>query len=265
MKTKTKTWKPAAVRAAVALICGIGAACSSSSSPGDAGPGPTPGSGAVQLDQTLVGCTTTAAGCYTTNGKAYATPPVSASCSPAGDAATGAADTHCNGVTPQAVASSACGVSDAGEADAGAPGPGPKPGPCGENGPDYGATMYGHEGDDDDCKYHVTYTTTPICEKDGTYFIVTAHYLTRDGAPLTGACTFAELCLNDEHPAPNVDQRPPTGDQIVIEGPPGTYTIGPVVFDEPGDWTVRFHFNELCCDVLDDSPHGHAAFHIDVP
>ena len=55
------------------------------------------------------------------------------------------------------------------------------------------------------------------------------------------------------------------GDQHVVEEPPGTYTIRPVVFDEAGDWTVRFHFNELCCDVVPDSPHGHAAFHIHVP
>jgi hypothetical protein len=259
-----------AVLGTVAAACTIAAACSSSSSP-SVGPGPAPGSGAVEFEQTLVGCTSTAAGCYTTNGKAYATPSVSTSCTPEGKAAPGPADTHCKGATPQAVEPSACGVTDAGmpadagSGDAGAEDAGPRPGLCGENGPDYGATMYGREGDDDDCKYHVTYTTSPICRNDGTYFVVTAEYLTRSGAPLTGACTFAELCLNDSHAAPNVDQRPPTGDQIVVEGPPGTYTIGPILFDEPGDWTVRFHFNELCCDVLPGSPHGHAAFHIDVP
>jgi hypothetical protein len=142
----------------------------------------------------------------------------------------------------------------------------PAPGPCGENGPDYGATMFGTSGGDDDCKYHVSYTApVPICENDGTYFVVTATYQTRNGAPLTGACTFAELCLNDTHPAPAVDARPPQGSQKVVEGPPGTYTIGPVTFDAPGQWTVRFHFNELCCDVADDSPHGHAAFFVNVP
>ncbi len=38
--------------------------------------------------------------------------------------------------------------------------------------------MYGTEGDDDDCKYHVTYTASPICENNGTYFVVKATYLT---------------------------------------------------------------------------------------
>jgi hypothetical protein len=247
----------------LAAGCMTFAACSSTSSnDSDGGISLPPG------NSSLVGCVTTAAGCYTAGNASYPTPKVSASCSPPGGVVSGPADMHCKGVTPQTVSPSACSVAtmDAGpQMEAGSADSGPPPGLCGENGPDYGATMYGDEGDDDDCKYHVTYTTTPACENDGTYFIVTAHYLTRDGAPLTGACTFAELCLNNTHAAPNIDQRPPTGDQNVVEGPPGTYTVGPVIFDETGDWTVRFHFNELCCDVLPDSPHGHAAFHIDVP
>jgi len=125
--------------------------------------------------------------------------------------------------------------------------------------------MYNTSGDDDDCKYTVSYTATPICENTGVYFVVKANYQTRNGAVLTGASTFAELCLSDTHPAPAIDSRPPQGAQQVVEGPPGTYTIGPVQFDAPGDWTVRFHFNEFCCDVADDSPHGHAAFHVTVP
>jgi hypothetical protein len=181
---------------------------------------------------------------------------------------------HCNGVTPQTVAATSCDIADAGAtpdagtgdaAASGDAGPAPTPGQCGENGADYGATMYGTEGDDDDCKYHASYTVTPICESDGTYFTVTANYLTRSGAPLTGACTFAELCLNNSHPAPEADSPPPQGSQQVVEGPPGTYTIGPVVFDAPGMWTVRFHFNEICCDVANNSPHGHAAFFVNVP
>jgi hypothetical protein len=214
----------------------------------------------------------------------------------------GAADTHCVGVPPQTVNPASCSVnvdagppldddassspdddaaptssSDAGDyagddagddgAANGAAAAQPVPGPCDENGIDgaYGTTMYGTEGDDDDCKYHVSYTASPICENKGTYFVVTANYLTGAGGPLTGASTFAEVCLSDTHPGPGIDGRPPTGQQQVVEGPPGTYTIGPVQFDAPGDWTVRFHFNEFCCDVADDSPHGHAAFHVTVP
>ncbi len=144
-------------------------------------------------------------------------------------------------------------------------GPAPVAGPCEENGPDYGSTMDGTEGDDDDCKYHLSYTASPLCENNGTYFVVKANYLTQNSAPLTGACTFAEVCLSNTHPGPAVDGRPPAGKQVVVEGPPGTYTIGPVEFDAPGNWTVRFHFNESCCDLADDSPHGHAAFHVTVP
>jgi hypothetical protein len=49
------------------------------------------------------------------------------------------------------------------------------------------------------------------------------------------------------------------------EGPPGTYVTSPVTFDAPGEWTIRFHFFEQCADVLPSSPHGHAAFFVNVP
>jgi hypothetical protein len=45
----------------------------------------------------------------------------------------------------------------------------------------------------------------------------------------------------------------------------GVYQIGPIVFDETGQWTVRFHLHEDCQDATDDSPHGHAAFFTAVP
>ena len=46
---------------------------------------------------------------------------------------------------------------------------------------------------------------------------------------------------------------------------PGVYKVGPIVFDAPGIWTERFHLFEECSDDPDDSPHGHAAFFINVP
>jgi len=46
---------------------------------------------------------------------------------------------------------------------------------------------------------------------------------------------------------------------------PGVYSVGPVRFDQAGRWTVRFHFFETCLDAREDSPHGHAAFYVDVP
>jgi len=128
----------------------------------------------------------------------------------------------------------------------------------------YGDTMYGTVADDDECKYHVTYSITPVCENGPVYFTVVATHLT-DNTPLTGAYPFAELCLNDTHPAPTIDAEQPDGQQTYVEGPPGTYKVGPVQFDAAGQWTVRFHFNQKCTDVLRTSPHGHAAFFVDVP
>ena len=39
---------------------------------------------------------------------------------------------------------------------------------------EYGATMYGAAGNDDDCKYYVSWVSTPIQENADTYFTVTA-------------------------------------------------------------------------------------------
>src|SRR5437867_328431 len=74
----------------------------------------------------------------------------------------------------------------------------------------------------------------------------------------TAAKPRAEVYLSDVHPAPNTRQKP-------VEESPGTYTVGPIRFDAPGQWTVRFHFFEECADVLEESPHGHVAFLAQVP
>jgi hypothetical protein len=281
MLVRTKLLTATTTAAAVSALI---MACSSTLKSSDDAGTTTPVGATAVTNTGLTPCpgTSLEPGCFTTGNASYATPSVAATCGSPGGPAKGPADEHCKGMTPQVVGPTACSVADAGAsinngadggdaaaADGGDAGAAPPPGACGENGPDYGATMYGTEGDDDDCKYHVTYTYTPICQSDGTYFVVNAHYL-RDGAPLENACTYAELCWENGangtgSPPPNVDQRPPLGNQTVVEGPPGTYTIGPVIFDESGEWTVRFHFNEICCDVLPDSPHGHAAFHIKVP
>ncbi len=242
----------------------LGACSSSSKAVSDAG---LAAEDAAYVTGGLVGCNPLDPGCYKQSGP-YTVPTVATTCPAPGTGTTsGAVDMHCNGVTPQAIVAASCTSSDAGPpSDAGpSDAAAPPMGLCGENGGDYGSTLYGAEGDDDDCKYHVAWTASPICENEGTYFVVTANYLAQPAGPLTGACTFAEVCLNNTHPGPNVDSRPPGGMQTVVEGPPGTYTVGPVQFDQAGDWTVRFHFNEICCDVAPSSPHGHAAFHITVP
>jgi hypothetical protein len=230
-----------------------------SSSGADAGTSSTPTGTAAVTSAPFPVCQSVPLGYTTPN--AYATPSTPA-CASAGAAATGAADTHCVGQTPQPISGADCDDSDAGDAS--------DIGPDGGEVSDYGATMYGTEGDDDDCKYHVSWTSTPICENNNTYFVVTATSLTKtdaDGgpAPVTGASTQIEAFMGDTHPAPPIDGVAPSGKQTVVEGPPGTYTIGPIQFDASGQWTIRYHFNEFCCDVADDSPHGHAAFYINVP
>ena len=142
----------------------------------------------------------------------------------------------------------------------------PEAGPPDDGGMEAGAdagmepeapTMFNAEGDDDDCKYHVRWTATPIQQQIEVNFAVVVTTKT-NGQPLTGAPIRAEVFLNATHPAPNTTQKS-------TEGQPGTYTVGPIKFDASGQWTVRFHFHEECDDTVEDSPHGHAAFFVQVP
>jgi hypothetical protein len=119
--------------------------------------------------------------------------------------------------------------------------------------------FYGREADDDDCKYHISFTNTCITQNTPVTFTVK---LTRksDGKAASGA-----LPVNPEVFMAEGSHVPPNNTFTAPEGPPGTYAISPIVFDRPGRWVVRFHFFETCSDIPDDSPHGHTAFYIDVP
>jgi hypothetical protein len=128
--------------------------------------------------------------------------------------------------------------------------------PCGPS--DYGPTLENNWGADDDCKYDVMWTSTPICENVPVYFTVQASKRT-DNSPLTGASAVPDVVLNCTHPITNVPRNPSP------EIAPGVYVVGPVVFDSPGKWVFRFHFNETCLDLVPDSPHGHIAFYVQVP
>lgn len=167
----------------------------------------------------------------------------------AGGAVSGAVDNHCTDEAGapinQATSQAACSAPDGGISDDGG------------TVVDYGPTLYNQEGDDDDCKYHVKWTSTPVYKNKSVTFTVEATRRT-DDQPLTGAYPRAEVYLNDTHPAPNTPQKP-------NEISPGKYTVGPIKFDASGRWTVRFHFYEDCVDLTEDSPHGHAAFYVDVP
>lgn len=181
---------------------------------------------------------------------------------------TGALDTHCKGMTPVVVSPTSC-AAPAGSDDAGAP---PDDGGATS---DFGETMYNASGDDDDCKYSVSYTDSPPVKlnENMSFKIVVKHLA--DGSAATGAVNFGdpqnlnqgvsiESFLSDtpSHVLPNT-----TPAMTATESPAGSgiYTISPVKFDASGRWVVRFHVFENCSDLLDDSPHGHAAFYFDVP
>lgn len=168
-------------------------------------------------------------------------------------AVVGAADTHCAGKPIVVASQAACHPAetdagherDAGEADAGAP-------PAAE----YGATLFGSEGDDDECKYHVKWTSTAVTKgADVTFAIVATNR--KDSSPVAAATPYAEIFLTETHPGPNTAVK-------TTETSPGNYTIGPVRFDAAGKWTVRFHFAADCADG-EESPHGHVAFFVNVP
>jgi len=166
---------------------------------------------------------------------------LAAACSsgPTGSPVAGPADTHC-GTNAQEVNLASCAGTGA---DAGVI--------------DYGETRYNSEADDDDCKYHLKFTSSDIRENEDVTFNT---QVTKKvgGGPATATPVDLEVFLNDTHPAPNTNQHS-------NETSPGTYNVGPVRFDAPGRWTVRFHLHEDCSDESEDSPHGHVAFFIDVP
>ena len=168
-------------------------------------------------------------------------------------AAVAGADNHCGGKTvtvDPAVCHVVAPAEDAAQTQ----------GDAGDGGasstPEYGPTQPGSEGDDDDCKYHVKWQSTSVAENADVTFQIVAT-VRKDSSPLAGATPYAEIYLNDMHPAPNTPV-------VTTETAPGTYTIGPVRFDAPGSWNVRFHFNDMCNDS-ETSPHGHAAFFVKVP
>ncbi len=259
--------RPFAGSLAAGVVMVLAAACSSSSG-SDGGTQSAP--------------ITTLCGSYTPGAQ-----PAAVTCASPGGEVTGTKDAHCvmNGmqmtqvttmcpmgpVASDDAASDDAGnnAADDGSADAASGSTadaGPDDGTCGDD--DYQPTMNGHVGSDDDCKYDVSWTSTPICENGNVYFTVTAKKrafsdggsaVGADEPPMTGGTVSPEVTLNCTHIAPNSN---PT----FVEEPAGSgiYKVGPIKFDQKGKWNVRFHFNE-CCDDGTTSPHGHAAFWINVP
>ena len=96
-----------------------------------------------------------------------------------GTPATGAADTHCDGMPVVTVIPAEC-TEMLPATDGGT-----------DTGSDYGDTMYNTSGKDDDCKYAVSYTVGQICENKGATFTVMASQLA-DSKPVT--CDLQVLC-----------------------------------------------------------------------
>jgi hypothetical protein len=164
----------------------------------------------------------------------------SAPAGPVGGPVVGALDDHCAGVTPIVVNPASCFAT-------------PPAGDPAEESP----VHYNAESDDDDCKYHVSFTATPIRVNQNVTFVVTVTDLAGAKGPVTMAAANLQGTLDNSVAIANTDPK-------TTESPPGTYTITPVKFPKSGQWVITYHLFESCMD-LEDSPHGHASFYIDVP
>ncbi len=182
--------------------------------------------------------------------------PAPAACTGMGGPVAGEADTHCEASDGTPIDQS-IGLCRQDSGDVGAPGAGGAGGAADE---EY-VVRYGSSAADDDCKYDTSFTNDCIGQNTPVYFDLTLKKRAENGAPATGDDPNSpEIFLDADHShiSPSLDVEAP-------EVSPGTYKIGPVIFDAPGRWVVRFHFFEECSDIPEDSPHGHVAFYIDVP
>jgi hypothetical protein len=133
----------------------------------------------------------------------------------------------------------------------------------GDGGEPEPATHNNAEADDDDCKYHIKFSSTPIrLNQDVTFTVTVTNKADGKGIPFPSGSQFsvAGVTDNDTHPFPNVTPQPKS-----TPGANGSFTFGAVRFDKAGDWKVTFHIREDCKDNAEDSPHGHATFLIRVP
>lgn len=205
-----------------------------------------------------------------------------------GGVVVGATDAHCAkrsvGISDPAICQRLAGASSSNAAGAGgsadsssAGGAAPSEAGAGTGGADcslvhdagYGDTLYNDSGDDDDCKYHMTWSSTPIRKGQSVTLTVTATSKTTgalldtipDQMPGAPALSRIEpyMPCKPSHLAPRSSLEAP-----VTRLGPGKFSVGPVLFDESGRWIVRFHYYELCFDAV-TSPHAHIAFFVDVP
>jgi allantoicase len=175
----------------------------------------------------------------------------SAASGPVGGPVTGAVDDHC--FMNDALMKAKIGVCETpGASDAGAPDGGAVV-------PEMGEPLFNSEGYDDDCKYHVSWTSTPIRKNELVTFTVTLEGLDPAG-PVKGADIDTDVFMGDTIVAPNTGS---TSTESPADS--GTYKVGPIKFTQSGEWVVELHFFEECSDEPADSPHGHIGFRINVP
>jgi len=188
---------------------------------------------------------------------------------PEGGEVSGPTDTHCGSSKVQADPATCSGDTSAtgGAADTAAEASAGGAADCTQtHDAEYGDTLYDSSGDDDDCKYQVSWTSTPIRKNaDVTFTVTTTDLVTQTAlAPLAdGKVPLSRL---DVYEPCQPNRRGPTQNYqpTITQTAPGVFTAGPIKFDESGRWVVRFHFYEQCVDGP-VSPHGHVAFFVDVP
>lgn len=196
--------------------------------------------------------------------------PADTDAGPAGGPVTGASDGHCAGTTvtvEPATCSGAPSPDGAGGASDSAPESAGGASDCTQtHDAEYGDTLFDSDGDDDDCKYHAAWSSTPIRLNQPVTFTITAMNKASGAAlepladgvvPLTRLDVYEPCDPNRRGPTQNLSAK-------ISETMPGVFTAGPIKFDQPGRWVVRFHWYEQCVDG-EHSPHGHIAFFVDVP
>jgi hypothetical protein len=180
-------------------------------------------------------------------------------CTTAGAAVAGPTDTHCAGKV-QTITAAACTTNPDDARATGAVGSDPATADACA----YGPTQANQESDDDECKYHIKWTTTPLCQGDVTMTVTITQIA--DGAPAAGIPSglFVES-FQPKSPtqACDVARSHPGQNAFLQEKAPGVYE-GIVPFDAPGLWTLRFHIRDECDTLSPESPHGHVAYRVDV-
>jgi len=197
----------------------------------------------------------------------------SADAGPPGGPVSGAEDHHCDGIPTVVVDPTTCsgdtsagGAADAAGGDSSSNNSGGAADCNQTHDADYGDTLFNDSGDDDDCKYQASWLSTPIYLNEPVTFTLTAtnKQTTQPLVPLEdGDIPLTRL---DVYQPCDPNRRGPTQNSMAKITPiaDGKFSVGPIKFDQPGRWVVRFHLYEQCVDG-DTSPHGHIAFFVNVP